>query len=612
MREGMWWSAMLLAACTGAPEPTSDEPVPVPVEAGDEAPSAEAGEAPAQQQGAGAKGAAVGYRLSAPHAGAHLMDVVATTTCPGSGELEWWMATWTPGSYVVRDYSGHVEDVRSENGRAEKTAKNRWRVQCDAGKKTELRYRLYGRTLSVRTNWIDEEKLILNGAATFIFPERVGGPLRVSLDGPWKDAATGLDPDGNLAWVAADVDELIDSPIMAGKLTRHRFTVRGVPHEIVHLGDVSAWDLERAHEDVVTLVKTQIDFWGEIPYERYVFLNAVVNTRGGLEHADSTLMMTFTDQMESDDQYVDWLGLVSHEFFHTWNVKRLRPDGLGPFDYEHEVYTTSLWVAEGLTSYYDDLLLVRAGLMSPEAWMDAMGENIGRVKERPGRHVRSLAESSWDAWIKFYRPDEQYKNSDVGYYRKGAMVGWVLDGMIRKATLNRRSLDDVLLEAWKRYPNGYSEAEFRGVVDDVAGRSLDDAMHAMIDEPGDVDLTPALDAFGMVLEPWEPREGGWLGIELDGADVRSVRRDGPAFNVLAVGDEIIAVEGRRMKGGAVAADLLKHSPGDKVELLVSREGLIRTIPFTLGEPVRERWGLMYEDVASPTEVAWRKSLFGMQ
>ena len=284
-----------------------------------------------------------------------------------------------------------------------------------------------------------------------------------------------------------------------------------------------------------------------------------------------------------------WLGLVSHEFFHTWNVKRLRPKALGPFDYEAEVYTPSLWIAEGITSYYDDLMSARAGLVDQAEYLELLSKHFVKLHNTPGRLVHPLSETSEDAWIKFYRKDENFWNSSVSYYIKGAVVAFLLDAEIREATAGARSLDDVMRSAYQRYSGeqGFETKEFRAIANEVAGKSLDEFFRRNIDSAEELDYTQALDWYGLQFPPIEPPEQGGLAtldFELDGSWITNIPADGRAHgHDLQVDDELIAIDGFRFESGSVDERLKRYEVGQQVELLIARRGKLRKLSLQLGE-----------------------------
>ena len=551
---------------------------------------------------------------------------------PPYQDLELTMAVWTPGSYLVREYSRHVEGLtaRTRGGEplaVEKVAKNRWRVEAPPEPEVIVDYRVYAREMTVRTNFVDADLAMLNGAPTFLIP--VGGEdldheLRFHLPESWTDSAVALDrvefSDPSVhVYRSPDFDTLVDSPVILGELDRRGFDVEGVAHELVQVGDFSRWDNVRAAEDVARLSEAQVGFWGQIPYERYLFLNVITESGGGLEHKSSTLMLTGRWRDGDERGRQRWLGLVSHELFHAWNVKRLRPAALGPFDYENENYTRSLWFVEGLTSYYGPLLLRRARLIDDQQLLDGLSRAIERTQKTEGRHVRSLADSSFDAWIKFYRPDENSRNTSVDYYGKGQVVGFLLDAEIRRATRNEGSLDKVMRLAYERFSGerGFTPQDIRDVVAEVAGRNLGDFFDRFIDGTDELDYGPALEWYGLQFKNGGGHGGGdghgakgdgdetapgWLGVEARDSRgrfvVSGVPRGTPAYAAgLNVDDEILAVGEYRVDGDGWESRLQHYPPGTEAELLISRRGQLRRLAVTFGEAPEHSWKLEIESGA---------------
>ncbi|HEY7493439.1 MAG TPA: M61 family peptidase, partial [Candidatus Tectomicrobia bacterium] len=399
------------------------------------------------------------YTLRFPMPATHYVEVEAVVPTGGQASIELTMAVWTPGSYMVREYARHLEQVTAQTPDGQRLAidksrKNRWQIQTNGADPVHVAYRVYGREMSVRTNWVEADFALLNGAPTFLTLANAGGrPHEVQLLLPegWKTSITGLPPaaDGALHhYRAADFDTLVDSPILAGNPAIYAFEVEGMPHYLVNEGEGGVWDGPRSARDVERLVQAHRHMWGTLPYDRYVFLNLLTEAGGGLEHKNSTVLMASRWQTRSRRSYLDWLGLVSHEFFHVWNGKRLRPVELGPFDYENEVYTRSLWVVEGITSYYTELGVRRAGLCTNEEFLERLSRLIDRLQATPGRLVHALDMASYDAWIKFYRNDENSLNTTISYYTKGAVVALLLDAIVQQATAGTRCLDDVMRLAY--------------------------------------------------------------------------------------------------------------------------------------------------------------------
>jgi len=571
---------------------------------------------------------AISQRLSFGQARNHYVAVDATFPTGGRASIELMMAVWTPGSYLVREFSRHLEGLEAfapggAHLQIAKTRKNRWRIAAGGAPRVTVRYRVYSAELSVRTNWVSDDWAALNGAPTFLVPVgELGRPHDVSIELPpgWQASVTQLPPHPSgerNRYLAPCYDALVDSPILLGNPVVRAFDVGGVRHQLVELGDTGLWDTDRAARDAARIAGAQRAFWRQIPYRSYDFLTLLVDggSSGGLEHLDSTLIVASPWSMRRRKDYAGWLGVVSHELFHAWNVKRLRPVELGPFDYENEVYTESLWLAEGVTSYYGDLLVLRAGLIDRDEYLAALSEHIREVQLAPGGAVRSVAGSSFDAWIKYYRPDENSTNSSVDYYAKGAVLGFLLDAEIRRATSGRRSLDDVMRQAYQRHAGarGYRPEDVRRAAEEVAGVDLAGFWRDFVDGVAPLDYRPALDYFGLrftagASDKAEGGDGdgeghgdgdGYLGAETrsDGGKLRVSRvvRDGPAWRAgLQPGDEIIALDDRRVPpdrpggddrrapGDSLAVAVSAYSSGARVTLLVSRLNLLRRIPVVLG------------------------------
>ena len=298
---------------------------------------------------------------------------------------------------------------------------------------------------------------------------------------------------------AADYDQLVDSPILAGPLDVHEFRVRGARHDLVDVGDTAGFDGRRAASDLGRIVAQNARFWGGLPYHHYVFLNVFRRGGGGLEHASSTLLTANAARTRDPRGYLGWLSFVSHEYLHAYNVKRLRPVELGPFDYEHAVPTSGLWIAEGLTSYFGDLMIARAGLAGPDWWLGEMSSEIRQLQNTPGRLVQTLTQSSLDAWNSENSGVGMDRSNTISYYTKGEVVGLLLDAHIRHLTGGRRSLDDVMRLAYRRYAgaHGFTAAQFQATASEVAGTDLGPWLHRALDTTDELDYAELLDTYGL-------------------------------------------------------------------------------------------------------------------
>ena len=479
--------------------------------------------------------------------------------------------------------------------------------------------------MSVRTSWVDRDFALINGASTFLtLAGSTERPHTVTLELPpqWdrSETALALAPDSPAnSYQAADFDELIDSPIVAGSPAVYEFTVADTPHRLVNIGDSSLWDGGRAARDVERIVREHLELWGFLPYDSYVFLNLITESGGGIEHKDSAVLMTSRWQMRDRERYLDWLTLVSHELFHAWNVKRLRPIELGPFDYEREVHTRSLWVAEGLTVYYGALLLHRAGLTTRDEYLAELSGEIRRLQTTPGRLAQTVEQASYDAWIKFYRQNENSVNTTVSYYTKGGVIGFLADAKIRRLTGGARSLDDVMRLAYRRYSGerGFTPEEFRTTAEDALGRDTDLGpwFEQVLETVEELDYSEALDWFGIQFsEPDLPDDDdveddaapAWLGLGLrsdtDRLIVSEVRRHTPGYDAgFNVGDEIFAIDDYRVRPNEWDRRLRVYRAGETAAVLIARRGRVTSLDVTFGAESENSWEITARGVQTAAQ-----------
>ncbi len=559
----------------------------------------------------------VRYTVRMPAPATHYLEVEASYPANGTPTLELMMPVWTPGSYLVREFARNVENVRatSSSGTAlpvNKTRKNRWAIDAPRTGRVTLSYRVYAHERAGRLDWMEESFALINGAPTFItLDERAHRPHEVQLvlPGGWQKSITSMPPAGDGAahhYVAADYDELVDSPIVAGNPQVREFVVQGKSHFLVNVGDSTLWNTDRSVADLGKIVLAEQRMWGVLPYATYVFFNLLVDSYDGIEHKGSTVLLAQRTSTQTDAAYHEWIGLAAHEFTHAWNVKQLRPVELGPFDYENENYTRSLWIAEGLTDYYSWLLPPRAGLATRRQALADISDAIRTLQNQPGRLVQPLAMASYDAWIKHYRPDENSVNTSISYYTKGSLVGLVLDAHIRRTTNGARSLDDVMRGAYARYSGarGYTPAGFQTVASDVSGSDLRPFLHRALDTTEELDYAEMLDWYGLRFDAM-PDSGNvaTLGVRVREVSGRwivgSIARDAPVYgSALDAGDELLAIDDVRPGNGGVDALVRTHRPGDRVTLLISRLGEQVPVPVTLGYVHGDRWMLVERRDAS--------------
>lgn len=448
-----------------------------------------------------------------PAPASHVATVEARFPAAGADSLDLMMAVWSPGYYVQENYATRVKNVvaRSADGAAlsiEQPRPNRWRVRTQKANVVVLTYTLQADRRSVTSNWVGVDYAVLNGAPTFITlvdTTRRVHDVTIELPAQWKQTATSLTaaPDGNPNhYRAASFDELVDSPIVAGNISLHQFNVAGTTHILADIGEVPAsWNGELAARNLQKFAKANHAFWGSLPFKKYVFLNVFRSSGGGLEHLNSTLLTSSPKSEKGGDMI--WLQYVSHEYFHAFNVKRLRPVQLGPFDYEQPPRTPSLWIAEGLTTYYGNLLASRGGLGTPDDVLSSLSWDITSLQNSPGRLEQTLAQSSLDIFSTGGSGVGGDSTKVVSYYVKGFIVGFLLDARIQRATQGEKSLDDVMRLAYARYggARGYTPDEFVAVASEVAGRNLRPFFHRMVETTEELEYDDALQWYGLRFAP---------------------------------------------------------------------------------------------------------------
>jgi predicted metalloprotease with PDZ domain len=447
------------------------------------------------------------YSVKFPAPDTRIAEVEATFPTGRRAAIELMMPVWSPGFYRVEDYASRVQSLsaRTTDGKTlsvEQSSKNRWRIETTGAPTVLVSYKLLCNGRSVTTNWVGEDLLVLNGAAAFItLVERARRPheVRLELAPKWKRAMSGLEaaPDGNPNhFRAADYDTLVDTPIVAGDLSVREFDVEGSKHQLVDAGDFKKWDGQRGAQDLEKIVRETRAYWGFLPFKRYVFLNVFRQGGGGLEHSASTLL---TSSPNMTTPTLRWLSFVSHEYFHAFNVKRLRPIELGPFDYERPPSTSSLWISEGLTTYGADLVVARAGLCDTGEFLSMLSANISSLQNSPGRLKQTLEQASLDVWNSGTSGVGRDTKNLVSYYVKGPVVGFLLDAKIQRSTNGRKSLDDVMRLAYKRYSGarGFTPEQFRKTAEDVAGVDLKEWFRIAISSVEELDYSEALNWFGL-------------------------------------------------------------------------------------------------------------------
>ncbi len=572
--------------------------------------------------------AALHYTVEVASLHAHLFRVSLTIPTPAAQQIVS-LPVWIPGSYLVREFAKNLQQLQArQHGKAcalLQQDKCTWTIHSDADAPLSLSYEVYALDNSVRTAWLDASRGFFNGTSLFL---RVHGQeqqthrlqlVPVASQPQWQ-VATGLHPikvnkQGFGTYSAAHYDELVDCPVEMGAFWRGEFTACGVPHQFVVAGALPSFDKERLIADARKICETEIQFWhgakGSLqntPHKRYVFmLNAVDDGYGGLEHRNSTALicgrrdLPRVGEPKTSEGYTTLLGLISHEYFHTWNVKQLRPFELAQYDFTQENYTQLLWFFEGFTSYYDDLLLRRAGVIDDATYFKLLNTTINQVMQTPGRQVQTVAQSSFDAWVKYYRQDENTPNATVSYYTKGALVALCLDLKLRASSA--ATLDDVMRGLWQRCKAGpMQETDLLAVLQELTGRSWKKEIKAWVHSTAELPVRALLTTQGLLVHDDEAQMAQRLGLRsVDGAagvQIKVILRGGAAERAgLASGDEWLGLDvGARGQGGSWRLnklDELKVLLGAEKKLTawVSRDKRLLRLPLSL-PPKSVTWRLV--------------------
>jgi predicted metalloprotease with PDZ domain len=548
--------------------------------------------------GNAADSAGITYTISFPEAQAHYADVEMKITGLKQSTLELKMPVWTPGSYLVREFERNIETLGvTTNGKeiaTTKTRKNIWQLNTTGITDLTVKYRVYAFEISVRTSFIDAKHGFLSSPDIFIYPGNMlhaPSTIRIIPYKGWTSVSTSLEKVNGDSFTrySPNYDILFDSPIEVGNQDIFGFNVGGVAYEVAMVGGGN-YDKERLKKDLTKVIEQEVAIYGENPNKHYTFIvHNYLKGGGGLEHLSSTVLGSSRDAYATENGYENFLSLAAHEHFHLWNVKRLRPIALGPFDYDNENYTTNLWIAEGFTAYYQDIIVRRTQLYTPENYLNVLATGINQLENQPGVKFQSLSASSYDAWIKAYRPNENSANNTISYYTKGALVALLLDLEIINDTKGKSSLDDVMRYMYNEYykvkGRGYTDAEFKQALEKFAGKNLDQfyadyingltpiaynkyvayAGYKITDELANSN-DPAL---GITRYPGIPR-----------VIVTGVVRNSSAWvDGINVNDEIVAIDGTPVPetGDLIAG----KKPGDKIMVTLIRDGLTQTLPVTL-------------------------------
>ncbi len=514
------------------------------------------------------------------------------------------LPVWIPGSYMVREYSQYMQEEQafdSSNNplRFEKISKNKWRIYLKKSRTLIFKYRIFAFVKSIRHCYFDESRAIINGVHLFVHPEVfLNDPVKVKFI-PYKgfdQITTGMKHDKNDKFTvyAENFDQLYDCPVEIGTQDILKFEVNEVPHFISVSGS-REYDAESMIKHTKRIVGETVKIFGKIPYEKYVFFMGIGIPGGGLEHSNSTYLALGSGKYATESQVKSLLGLITHEYFHTWNVKRIRPFALGPFDYSNENYTRLLWVAEGFTTYFSGKIQMRAGYSSDLTYINGVAASIAAYERSPGKYVQSVEEASFDAWIKYYRRHENSGNTTISYYSQGALLATLLDIIIVNETEGEKCLDDLMIylfeEYYKKKKRGFKPEEFQKACEKIAGSSLDDFFENHIRGKKDIIFNMYLNYAGLELEIVKqnliPMAYLGVGTRLNNGVlvVYTVPANSPAYDQgISVNDEIIAVNNVRVTSpGSLSSNIQKYKPGDTVKLTISRDSKLKNLDITLAE-----------------------------
>ncbi|MGB3404052.1 MAG: M61 family metallopeptidase [Microcoleaceae cyanobacterium] len=563
------------------------------------------------------------YQVELPQPESHLFEVQMQVSIEqlisqglNTGILDVKMPVWTPGSYLVREYARHLQEFTafdpSENPISVcKVAKNHWQLSTRNVEEITIKYRVFANELTVRTNHLDSSHGYFNGAALFLYiPGYESHPISVEIIPPSNWQVTTVLPqlsDKKNTFIAENFDVLVDTPFEIGQHQTIAFEAAGKSHEIAIWGEGNA-DAEKMIPDFQKIIETESNLFGGLPYEHYLFLLHLSGSGyGGLEHKACCTLNYPRFGFRDTEKYNRFLQLVAHEFFHLWNVKRIRPKALETFDYDQENYTPSLWFCEGTTSYYDLLIPLRAKIYDAQTFLKALSKDITRLQTIPGRNIQPLNESSWDAWIKLYRRDANSDNNQISYYLKGQLVSLLLDLLIRNRHNHQKSLDNVMVQMWQQFGQpeiGYTPDELKKVIESVAEMDLTDFFEQFIYSTTELPYNQYLETVGLQLKAETTDTAPRMGIKVvsdTGVEkIQFVESGSPAEAAgVESGDELLAINGFRVKADQISDRLQDFQPGDRVELTLFHQDQLRTCQLTLTSPQPNLYKIVSLDQPSP-------------
>jgi predicted metalloprotease with PDZ domain len=571
----------------------------------------------------------VAYELGMPEPWTHVLqvDLRIAGLSQGEREIELALPVWRSGRYQVFDFSSGIIRFEASGGSGKplswkKTAKSTWQVNLDGARELRVNYAVYAKEFELRTRGLDAEHAFVDGSALFMYSERyrhLPVSLKVRPYGSWH-VTTGLDsiPGVRFRYHAPTYDYLIDCPLEIGEQVDHQIVIEGIPHVVSVFGPLDC-DMDSLARDIGRIVRANREFWGSLPYKRYVFLFEVLpGGGGGTEHLNSAVLQVSPPARGSTRHWGELIGLISHEYFHTWNVKQLRPRGMDPYDWMKEVYFRELWLAEGGTSYFHGILLRRAGFSTPRQYLEGLALGIANDRERPGNTVESLSECSFDAWLQGRLNPEVMFNYKTDIYGRGASVCALLDLEIRNRSRNRHSLDDVLRLLLRRFPlgsGGYTVGDLKKAAAELVGGSVEDLFAAYVFGAQPIPWEQLLSHAGLRLLPVDTTQRPWLGAEVGDeggrAVVYRVVAGSPASRAgLVNGDELLAIDGERVQAGGLRSLIQGRPLSSTVRVTYFHGAMLKGTDITLSMPAPQRYAISQDGSPTPLQRSIYESWLG--
>jgi predicted metalloprotease with PDZ domain len=564
------------------------------------------------------------YHLSMPQPNSHYFSVKIDVKGNTANTQEFKLPVWTPGSYLVREFSKNLNQVKAIDATNKelvvtKKSKNAWEIQCAGQENFTVYYEVYAFELSVRTPFLDNTHGFVAGAGVFMYTEATKnqrGFLKVYPHASFKKVSTALPSAdfkaelGCFNFVFEDYDQLVDCPIEIGNQVEFDFMAAGLRHRVAMYGEAN-YNVAQLQQDMAKVVQAATDVFGSNPNKDYLFIvHNVSDGQGGLEHKNSCVL-SVSRWSYAGSNYTGFINLVAHEYFHLWNVKRIRPIELGPFNYDQECYTSLLWVMEGITSYYDELLLKRAGFYTKEEFLNKLQSQINYVEGTPGSRVQPVAHASFDAWIKAYRPNENSSNTTMTYYSRGAVLGAVLDAYLIQKSNKKRSLDGFMQLLYTKYAlelkRGFTEVEFEQELSNYCGEDMHAFFSNYVNGIQIIPYQKYFEPMGLMIKDQTSSQAS-IGAVFEGEEivkVKSVRRGSAAEEAgLSVGDEILVCDGYRVYKSMLEGMLNSLSPGESMMLTVARDEKVFQVKFIMKSYTKPQFSIQIKDANAPLLTYW--------